>query len=453
MPRISLLVSMLLAAVASAASARPLAVVIHDRLCDLDCDLARRNLREVLLSEGLSVAVQGRGLEDGDLDDRACAFDIRVRDEVQPEEVAVLGALLERGGGAYLGGENIFFDARNRSVTAALNALGAGGVQAYPDRPTPLPTPGEFPEDANPLLDPPHPLTLLRPAGGPAAPVIFDGVGVGWFLFAGRGDTPLGLPGSSPMAAWGSDRGGVEDLPPVPDGRLVSILDLNWLSTTFGSARNREQAGSIAAWLCGGPEGVEGPVEPRCTTRTRGFWRRQCSGDEAGRPEALASDWSALRAGVDRFLASLSLPQLRLSTRHTCDALEPDPDSDPCERALAQATAYLLNVRYGLVSCDCPFDAEALAAEVASRAGLTLPSGLDAVSLADYLFLLLQLGHCTLVNDLADGLNQGRSLTDYQGEGDVTADGRGGRPRSRLAHPRWTSPDARRPGGSSSATR
>jgi hypothetical protein len=63
--------------------------------------------------------------------------------------------------------------------------------------------------------------------------------------------------------------------------------------------------------------------------RTQGFWRRVCEMDHPDQP--------------DRGFLTVSL----------CDDLNPDPSSDPCERARSQAAALQYNILSGRLGMSC----------------------------------------------------------------------------------------------------
>jgi hypothetical protein len=408
---------------ATARAARPLALVRVDVSCalDPDCERARLHLAEALVAEGLSVVVSVGGLDSTALDRCECAWDIGTTQPLVADDAEAYGHHLRRGKGLYLGGENIYFDVRNQSIAEALRAFGGGAVLVWPSRPVPLASPDLFPESVNLRTLPRHPVVDFTLRCGVVDEVVYDGVGVGWFQLASHGDVLTGIPTASPAAAWGMDRGGIEDLLAAPEGRVVSVLDLNWLANTFDLGDNRRYAAGMVLWLCGGADGGASRT-PHCAPRTQGFWQRQCHAEaDDGGPELLVDDWRTVRPVVDAILRSVPLPGIGSSRNvPTCEGLDAEPESDPCERALKQVTAWLLNVQDGLVSCDCPFDEETVASLLAHH-GLLLPGGLDTADLGGFLVGLVAQGRCDVAAEIAAALNEGRLLPDYEGEGDTSS--------------------------------
>lgn len=92
-----------------------------------------------------------------------------------------------------------------------------------------------------------------------------------------------------------------------------------------------------------------------CDPRSHGFWHRQCLGMgriEPGKGKGPPMHPSFNARELDRLFAEVSR-ELAFSGQRTCEAINPDPPSDPCERALGQLAALLLNVKSGLLSSEC----------------------------------------------------------------------------------------------------
>ena len=133
----------------------------------------------------------------------------------------------------------------------------------------------------------------------------------------------------------------------------------------------------------------------RCAPHTQGYWHRQCAGcggiDSGGgsgpgeHPDFSCDELASLFARTD--------PDLSWFGQDTCAALDADPPSDPCERALKQYAASLLNVAAEYVSADCPLSTDA---------GTELPADLLAEVAAR-----IASGDCGGAVELADAFNNG----------------------------------------------
>lgn len=155
-----------------------------------------------------------------------------------------------------------------------------------------------------------------------------------------------------------------------------------------------------------------------CDPSTQGFWHRQClaTGEiepGTGRPEPplLVEPFSEWQEIVDALLAPTG--------QSTCEALDADPASDPCERALKQYTAFLLNIVDGRLGAACTLDPDVM--------GPLLSSGGDPPTTVEEAMALLEEllfegiagdpTRCKEVNDLADAVNTGEAVGDPEGPG------------------------------------
>lgn len=177
-------------------------------------------------------------------------------------------------------------------------------------------------------------------------------------------------------------------------------------------------AASVAAlWSCSGsnsfgpgdPGGsstsLQGPCDDgcddACDPRTQGYWQRQCRGLEPGgpglHPDYTEAELRAFFTETDPVLADLSEPD-----QDTCEALDAEPASEPCERALKQFAAALLNVVSGRVS-------ECTLLEFDDGSVMTAQDALDAIG---DLILPADPDQCKEAADIAVQINEGTACTD-----------------------------------------
>lgn len=148
-----------------------------------------------------------------------------------------------------------------------------------------------------------------------------------------------------------------------------------------------------------------------CEPDTQGFWHRECmaageipSGNGSRDLEFHVPEFPELQEIVDALLA--------YSGQTTCEALDADPPSDPCERALKQYAAFLLNIVEGRLGAACSLDPDVLDGLLDPASGL--PSSVE--ELMPLLDQRLREGldgdqdACKDVNDLADAVNTGLAL-------------------------------------------
>lgn len=150
--------------------------------------------------------------------------------------------------------------------------------------------------------------------------------------------------------------------------------------------------------------------EATCDPRTQGYWHRQCSGLGLGERRGGAGpsrhlDWEEeilrrlLAVIVDPIVADLGSD----IDPTTCDGLAAEPRRDPCQRAIKQYSALMMNLLGGRLAPDCSVDL-----------GEGLPS--TAGEAADFIADLIRRGlagdaeACKLASDLADLINTGRAL-------------------------------------------
>lgn len=149
-----------------------------------------------------------------------------------------------------------------------------------------------------------------------------------------------------------------------------------------------------------------------CEPNTQGFWHRQCLASEDIRPGNGSPDlalhveeFEGLKRIVDSLLAEFG--------QSTCDGMDASPPSDPCERALKQYTAFLLNIAEGRLGSACELDEDLLTS--LRPLGQSAPDSVD--QLRSLLEDLLREGlagdtdRCKEVNDLADAVNRGAAVT------------------------------------------
>jgi hypothetical protein len=94
---------------------------------------------------------------------------------------------------------------------------------------------------------------------------------------------------------------------------------------------------------------------------------------------------------------------LSFSGQSTCQALDADPPSDPCERALKQYAALLLNMAWEILGPDCSADLGAIDPDSPGSVG-------EAAALVEQLIQEGSFESCTLANDIADAINTESAL-------------------------------------------
>ena len=160
------------------------------------------------------------------------------------------------------------------------------------------------------------------------------------------------------------------------------------------------------AGLCGDPA-------------TQGYWHRQCLGVPAseggidpgrnGRGPQSPTEPGFVPDLMDCGFAGLEDAGLFGLT--TCDGMDADPPSDPCQRAEKQLTALILNVCSSRLSNFCEVD-------VSAQACLSSNVGELIVEAAG----LIQTGFCNQAAACAAAVNEGDALVD-NGSGGGALDG------------------------------
>ena len=146
-----------------------------------------------------------------------------------------------------------------------------------------------------------------------------------------------------------------------------------------------------------------------CDPLTQGYWHRQClgvpadvGGIEPGRngrgPQAPTEpnfDPDLMNCAQDE-LASLGIVDSAM-----CAAMDANPPSDQCQKALKQLTALVLNVCSQRVSNSCGVD-------LSSEGGSSTIVGDALLEIAD----LINVGECKAAKDLGSIINDGSALLD-----------------------------------------
>ncbi len=140
---------------------------------------------------------------------------------------------------------------------------------------------------------------------------------------------------------------------------------------------------------------------------TQGYWHRQCLGvpaSEGGIDPGRngRGPQSPTEPGfVEELMpcAEERLEQLGFYGETTCEGMDADPANDPCERALKQLTALILNVCSGRLSDGCEVDT-----------GAEGCSSTTVGDLIDELAGLIQGGTCQQAADCAGAVNEGDAL-------------------------------------------
>ena len=148
-------------------------------------------------------------------------------------------------------------------------------------------------------------------------------IGAGSTLYIGRDGAAeirhINNPSGTFISQFATTTGRTEDLTcdPVTYAPLEAILSKDAFQSLY-------EAFEVAPGTCPLPVSCEDP-EPQ----TQGFWRRVCKKDHPAQPDR------------------------SILTDELCEDLNPDPHSDPCERARSQQAALLYNIISGRVNEGC----------------------------------------------------------------------------------------------------
>ena len=148
------------------------------------------------------------------------------------------------------------------------------------------------------------------------------------------------------------------------------------------------------------------PVSAACDPYTQGFWARQCRGlgliqggngkGPGPHPAFPLSYIQAVIAAADGLLQPFT-------GQTACEALDPEPASDVCERALSQCGAMVLNLVDGDLETSCPVDLS----KVELPAGFPVPTTVGEALLA---LQLLQMpptpDDCRIAHDICAAINE-----------------------------------------------
>lgn len=149
-----------------------------------------------------------------------------------------------------------------------------------------------------------------------------------------------------------------------------------------------------------------------CEPRTQGYWHRQCLGlgmiDKPGGRPGRHPDWRdeillrLFENVTDPLVAALGSE----SDRTTCEGLDAEPRRDPCQRAIKQYTALLLNIHGGFLGPDCELDLSrfGLGEAVSPAEAAETVAGLIEAGLAG------EPAACRAAAAIADWINTGRAL-------------------------------------------
>jgi hypothetical protein len=137
-----------------------------------------------------------------------------------------------------------------------------------------------------------------------------------------------------------------------------------------------------------------------CQARTQGFWQRQCMGigeivHGGAEPPLLVEGFEDMAEAVSGALA--------FSGQTACQALEAEPASEMCEKALKQYAALLMNMTWGILGPDCETDLSSLGPGLPPTVG-------EAADLVEEWIREGTFDSCRRANDLADALNTGQAL-------------------------------------------
>jgi hypothetical protein len=145
-----------------------------------------------------------------------------------------------------------------------------------------------------------------------------------------------------------------------------------------------------------------------CSPLTQGYWHRQCLGQQLIPTRGRMGDhpdWEGatlrriMEAIVDPQVAALGSPE----DTTTCQGLDAVPQNDPCQKAIKQYTAVLMNMAGGHLGPSCLLDLPGLGLvtpeEAAAAIAALIRDGLAGDERA-----------CERANDLADRINTGAAL-------------------------------------------
>jgi len=273
---------------------------------------------------------------------------------------------------------------------------------------------------------PTNPLTLV--AGAPSENLL-----VGILALGGLGPVASGVPGQAigegsvavsldedqaevGFAALGTNMGTATLDFFRRDGSLIQtvvVTDLDSLFLGYGfrrvggitdiagfSIQNADEGGVFYDNFCY-TGGVGASTDPTCCPRTQGFWKRQCEGPHP------SGEHANLPSYVDCVSASVPFNDVA-DEAGLCEHLHPDPPSDKCEQAGAQAMALWLNVCSGRLEVGCS----------GGDVGASLAAIADLLSASDA-------GECTEAQALAAGINEAESACSAGEESDGHSGGDG----------------------------
>ena len=203
------------------------------------------------------------------------------------------------------------------------------------------------------------------------------------------------------------------------DGSLIQtvvVTDLDSLFLGYGfrrvggiadiagfSIQNADEGGVSYDNFCY-TGGVGASTDPTCCPKTQGFWKRQCQGPHPSGEHANLPSYAGCVSASEPFLDVGDEAGI-------CEHLHPDPPSDKCEQARAQAMALLLNVCSGRLEVGCS----------EGGVGESLQAVSEFLSAPD-------LAACRDAQALAAGINEAESAcaeaSDESG-GDAESDGGG----------------------------
>ncbi len=195
-------------------------------------------------------------------------------------------------------------------------------------------------------------------------------------------------------------------LTPSPDGSFATILPVDEGRVNDIDVTVRAEDGTTCTMqtnvltLC---------FAAGCSPLTQGYWHRQCMGlglippDGPGPPPH--PDWEP--EILLRIMAALTDPVIQALgspiDQTTCQALDAEPPDDPCQRAIKQFAAVLLNMSGGRLGPTCALELPDL--------GFVSPD--EAVTAIEALIvrgLAGDLAACRQAADLADLINTGAAV-------------------------------------------
>jgi hypothetical protein len=155
------------------------------------------------------------------------------------------------------------------------------------------------------------------------------------------------------------------------------------------------------------PQCTEITLEEACPNRplplSQGYWHRQCLGTGEINPGRMGrgptSPTEPDFVSDDQPCADRILENEGLYGVATCEGMDANPPSDPCERATKQLTAVILNVCSSRVANACDVDVSSL--------------GCSSVKLGDLITeisSLIQNGDCVTAEGCAAAINEGTGL-------------------------------------------